>query len=221
MEYKKISLLINSCGRLDLLDKTISSFYKFNTYPIDEVVLVDDSGNSAIHDMLIKKYPDFNFILKRHRGLIPCIDDGFQNCRNEWVFKLEDDWLFFKHGFIEKSMVLLEHHPIIQLVWLRERFDTNTHPVEKELFETDGVSYSFMRTNIDGWHGFTFNPSLWRMSDYKKLAPFIDIAGPEHLHMATKEMNIGQWYYNLGYRAVILSEGYCSHIGVYPGKYLP
>ena len=38
----KVTVVITSCGRLDLLDKTLSSFMEFNTYPIEKFIIIDD-----------------------------------------------------------------------------------------------------------------------------------------------------------------------------------
>lgn len=207
-----VTLVINSCGRLDLLDRTMASFNKFNTFPIAETILVDDSGDPAIHDLLRQNYPDFTLILERHRGLIPCVDDAFSRVKTPYLFKIEEDWEFYKKGFIEKSMKILKAYSDILLVWLRDRSDTNAHPVEDKLMEVNGVTFSLLSLNFrNEWHGFTFNPSLWRVEDYKRLAPFENIAGEGNMGM--QEMNIGYWYMKLGYRAVILKDGYVKHIG--------
>ena len=41
---REVTLFITSCGRPELLKKTLISFVKNNTYPIKEVILCEDSG---------------------------------------------------------------------------------------------------------------------------------------------------------------------------------
>ena len=36
---KDVSLVVTSCGRFDLLERTLDSFFKYNTYPIKEVII--------------------------------------------------------------------------------------------------------------------------------------------------------------------------------------
>jgi hypothetical protein len=209
-----ITVVLNSCGRLDLLQRTLASFNSFNTYPVKEFIIVDDSGSEDIHNKLRQEYSShYTLVLEPHRGLIPCVDDGCSRVKTEYFFKLEEDWEFYQSGFIERSMNVLASRSDIMHVWLRDQRDTNAHPIEPELYSANGVGYKMLALNFLGqWNGFTFNPSVWRLSDYKKLAPFEQIAGSGN--MGTQEMNIGYWYYKLfGYRAAILFEGYVKHIG--------
>lgn len=41
---QEVTLFITSCGRPELLKRTLESFVKFNTYPIKEAILCEDSG---------------------------------------------------------------------------------------------------------------------------------------------------------------------------------
>jgi hypothetical protein len=209
-----ITLVINSCARLDLLDRTIESFNKFNSVPdlIKHRIIVDDSGNEAVHEQLRQKYKDYTLLLKEHRGLIPCVDDAFQKVQTPYAFKIEDDWEFYRAGFIEKSLRILQTREDILHIWLRALDDTNGHPVENQLLSIGGVACKMIELNFNNeWHGFTFNPSLWRMSDYYKLCPFNLFCGAGNY--GTQEMNLGHWYMKLGYRSVILPEGYVRHTG--------
>ena len=43
---EKVSVALISCGRRELLEKTIDSFSTFNTYPIEKFIIIDDSQNS-------------------------------------------------------------------------------------------------------------------------------------------------------------------------------
>ena len=40
---KEVSLVITSCGRFDLLKRTLDSFFEKNTYPIKEIIITEDS----------------------------------------------------------------------------------------------------------------------------------------------------------------------------------
>uniref|UniRef100_A0A6C0AQL4 Glycosyltransferase 2-like domain-containing protein n=1 Tax=viral metagenome TaxID=1070528 RepID=A0A6C0AQL4_9ZZZZ len=56
---KEITLFITSCGRPGLLKRTLESFVKYNTYPIKEAILCEDSGIPNIVDFVknILPYP--------------------------------------------------------------------------------------------------------------------------------------------------------------------
>ena len=55
--YKEVSVVVTSCNRPDLLEKTLDSFNDFNTYPIKKFIVIDDSGVVGCNNDLIKKYP--------------------------------------------------------------------------------------------------------------------------------------------------------------------
>ena len=39
-----VTVVITSCNRLDLLYRTLASFIEFNTYPVQKIIIIDDSG---------------------------------------------------------------------------------------------------------------------------------------------------------------------------------
>ena len=45
----KMSFLLTSCGRLNLLDRTLESFFKFNNYPLEELYLTEDSVDQDVY----------------------------------------------------------------------------------------------------------------------------------------------------------------------------
>lgn len=65
-ENRRVTLLINSCGRLHLLNRTITSFLKYyphKKYPIHEKIIIDDCRNATVaHDLIAKYYPDFEIV---------------------------------------------------------------------------------------------------------------------------------------------------------------
>ena len=55
---KKITFVLTSCGRVELLNKTLDSFFKFNNYEIEEMFLVEDSLNLSVYEDIKKKWVD-------------------------------------------------------------------------------------------------------------------------------------------------------------------
>ena len=43
-QSKEVTVVLTSCNRPDLLEKTLDSFFKYNTYPITTFNIIDDSG---------------------------------------------------------------------------------------------------------------------------------------------------------------------------------
>jgi glycosyltransferase involved in cell wall biosynthesis len=207
-----ISVVITSCGRLDLLRKTITSFLKYNTYPITEWIIVDDSCNVDMWDELKRYLPNCTLLLSNEkRGQIRCIDDAYSAVKTPYIFHCEDDYEFSKGGFMEQSLEILETQPTIMQVWL---FQGHNHPVEPMILKTGDTFFRLLGDYDEGkWHGFTWNPGLRRLADYKLIAPFSSFIREGDFNALT-ECRIGQKFYEMGFRSAILNDIYCKHIGV-------
>jgi hypothetical protein len=208
-----VSVVITSCGRFDLLDKTISSFFKYNSYKnIKEIIIIEDSGKPEACiklNSILNKYQNINIVLKiiinpHNIGQVESIDKAYSQVTCPYIFHLEDDWEFYKSGFIEKSIEILKHNDWVYTVWLRNYNDTQNHPIEI----THNLDFNLMTLNfLDKYHGFTWNPGLRRLSDYNKIGSFQESAPSEVL--------ASELYKKLGYRAAITknTNGYVRHIG--------
>lgn len=197
----KVTVVVTSCGRFELLKQTLCSFFQRNTYKnIDQFLIIDDSGEpfkakEAIRLIYSELGLKQNIILipnKRNLGQVTSIDLAYSHVQNNWVFHLEDDWEFYDSAFIEHSMEILEKYDWVFTVWLRAHNDTNGHPFEA----VNGLPFFLLKLNyLNTWHGFTWNPGLRRLSDYKKIGRFRDVAPGEHLASFR--------YMENGYRSVI------------------
>ena len=214
----KITFVLTSCGRLDLLRKTIDSFNEFNTYPIEEFIIIDDSGIIDLQDRMREEYPDYTLIFNEERiGQIKSIDKAYSRVKTPYIFHCEDDWDFYKRGFIEDSLEILKSDEKILLVWLRELHDTNGHPQDEEIHNINNAKYKYVSLNWKGgWSGFTFNPGLRRLKDYELIKPYSST--PVHFNLNNNrfyvpELEISKNYGDMGYRTVILTRGSVKHSG--------
>ena len=57
MEF--ITVVITSCNRPDLLKPTLASFFKYNTYPIQKIIIIDDSGIKGCIDSAVIEIPQY------------------------------------------------------------------------------------------------------------------------------------------------------------------
>lgn len=209
---KAVTVVLTSCGRPDLLELTIASFDKFNTYPVDRKIIIEDGGA----DFMAGTRPDgwHVYCVRDDKGCrvgqISAIDLAYGFVKTPYIFHLEDDWEFYAPGFIERSMEVLENEPKCICVWLRHPADTNGHPVKMYASKNGTLQLS---TNYK-WRGFTFNPGLRRLEDYKRIAPFSHKVKWDRSKPWQAEQNIGELYFRLGYYAVIFrGGGYVRHIG--------
>lgn len=222
---KDVTLIITSCNRNDLLAKTISSFYRFNSYPISKTIIIDDSGLGKELDWdPIKKEitNDFEILCNdRNLGQIASIDLAYSKVKTEYIFHCEEDWEFYDFNFIEKSFEILDNDPKIFTVWLRAHNDTKNHPIiEKEISLPSGDIYYLMEQfHKKVWCGFTFNPGLRRTADCMLLHPYDklqvrELSKKNNMNIM-HEMDLSIYYQELNYRAAITSNksGYVRHIG--------
>jgi GT2 family glycosyltransferase len=219
---KQVSLVITTCGRTDLLEKTLISFYKFNTYPIDKTIIVEDSGIPQNFDNVKSIVSNKLEIIinDTNEGQISSIDKAYSKVETDYIFHCEEDWEFFDTGFIEKSFEVLDENPKIFTVWLRGHHDTKNHAIIKEesFILPSGDTYFLMNQyHKKVWCGFTFNPGLRRTSDCMIFHPYnnLEVKVVKNGLSIMGEMDVSIYYQELGYRGAITSkeEGYVRHIG--------
>lgn len=222
---KEITICLTSCGRWDLLEKTIKSLVQFWDGPKPEKLLIYEDQNLTVDQFNLMSNLVESWVLDfcpveidyGKVGQIEAIDWLYSKVTTPYIMHQEDDFEFFKTGFIEKSLSILEEKPNIMQVWLRNPNDRNGHPCIGIVQKTsDGVKYQMMKTGFRGlWHGFSFNPGLRRLSDYQRLYPngmYADVHWSPSNPLQAEQL-VGKQYFKHGYRAATLLEGFCSHIG--------
>jgi hypothetical protein len=223
----EVTFIITSCNRPYLLEKTLFTFIKYNTYPIVKTIILDDSGIIGCNEEVVKKYKDqLNIISiynKTNIKQIASIDKLYSYVKTKYIFHCEEDWEFLKSGFIEKSKEIFDKNPNEKIftVWLRPHNDTSRHPIiyrENEEYHLMDNNYSYYYKNKKYiWHGVTFNPGLRKTLDMYLFHPYIyrctliDKNGrkvPED-----GEYTINKIYGN--YKSYILGDrnGHIKHIG--------
>lgn len=151
-----VTLVITSCNRPTLLDKTLESFVKFNTYPIIKTLILDDSGIIGCNEHVVNKYKDSLNIVslynKTNISQINTIYKLYSYVRTKYVFYCEDNWEFLQPGFIEK--------PDEKIFAVCE---TSPHPIVK-----DDKTRGYNEIQLDLSYisdGKTFNPGLRKTED--------------------------------------------------------
>jgi hypothetical protein len=215
-----ITAVLTSCGRQDLLECTLETFFSFNTMPLERMIVIED-GPAGANAALMRKFrhlPIEWWGTEWWVGQINAIDSAYASIDTDYIFHLEDDWEFYASGFIEKSLRVLEADPHCLQVWLRALDDTNGHPVAPETELVGGIPCRRMEKGYLGtWHGFSFNPGLRRHADYLRIGSFGHHAGHDKRHPGISEGAISRIYDELGFHAYILADGdgqgYVRHIG--------
>ena len=206
---KGITVILTSCGRFDLLAVTLKSFFEFNTYPVAAFYVYEDSG-LAVPEKLKTDYPSIEWIQPQDRtGQILALDTLWSKVDTGYVFQTEDDWQHYRSNFIEDSIAILEKHPKIIQVWLREKEDTNQHPVS---WPTN-FDFGLLSRSNGVWAGFSFNPGVKRKADYDLIKSFGKHTQFLRHQPWKSEAEIAQLYHRLGFQAAITKQGYLRHIG--------
>jgi hypothetical protein len=212
----KVMAIFFSCRRLHLLKQTVEAFIKSNTYPIEEIIIVNDSGDKEIHEQLKRDYSDFTLVLNEFNvGLMKSIDLGYSHVKTPYFYHSEDDWCNNdKGGFIEQSLAVMEANPLIENVWLA---NMNNHGFEPETLYAGKVPYYLVKENQNGWHGFATACGLKSLKAYKEVGLYSNI--PTGNNIWEWERNIGEHYHKLGYRSAILLEEYIFNTGLDQSEY--
>ena len=213
---KEVTLFITSCGRPQLLEKTLESFVKYNTYPIKEVILCEDSGIPNIVDFAknILRCPIIFCYNQTRMGQMKTIEKYTQLIKTSYVFHLEDDYEFFDYGFIELSFKILNSDPKISQVLLEDEQHTYSKiNIENPLCYKimTNLPHEINANNGDGPLSlFSWRPSLKRIEIQRLRMPY---------QLWDDEYTIELLINKLGYYSVVTKNvkngdlGFCRHIG--------
>ncbi|MFO7630192.1 MAG: glycosyltransferase [Prochlorococcaceae cyanobacterium] len=214
-----ITGVLTSCERHDLLVKTLRSFYAVNTFPLDKMIVVED-GLSIPESVRseFRNYPVEWISTGERVGQIAAIDYAYSRVVTPYIFHLEDDWEFYRGGFIEKSLVILRSQPKCLQVWIRALDDLMGHPVLPYDFKDDGVEWKRLAYDYKKyWHGFSFNPGLRRMRDYVAINGYGGHGRFDSNDPQNTEENLCRVYRQRDFFAAVLSDeegsGYVRHSG--------
>lgn len=216
MVDKRVTVCITSYNRFDALSKTIDSFLEFNSYPIEEIIVIEDSTNIKMKEKVLKKYGNvINFIFnEKNIGQVKSIDKIYSLVKTPYIFHIEDDYIFYKSQFIEHSLVILENCLNIHQVWIRGHMlkpDQQPYFLESEIKQVEDVRFKMVKSpNLGDWTGFSFNAGLRRLSDYKNMFPQGYGAFHNYDNSYLSEFNCNQQAAKFNYRACQLLTGYCD-----------
>jgi hypothetical protein len=204
-----VTFCLTSCNRWNLLQATLDSFLKLNTYPIERYILHEDSGNSEIVTKIKTKYPFIEVLESNRVGLLASVDKLYALVETEFIMHIEDDWIFENNpNFIQESLEVLKN-PAIHQVWIRQGIP------EDWLEQEDKGGYRMVKhSHFGDWTGFSFNPGLRRLSDYKLMFPEgYNVHNKHGSNSVLSEHDCNMITIDYNYRAAILNNRVCRHLG--------
>jgi hypothetical protein len=220
---RDITICLTSCGRFDLLEKTISSLVTYwDGEPPAAFLIHEDSGTIPTSlgielNRFLKRHwqIEAKWTLSNYAGQVHALDTLYHQVETPYIFHCEDDWEFYQSGFIGDSKAVLEAEPKCAVVWIKHPSDRSGHTIMRDIKLTKtGVRYQQLAHRYRGdWHGMTWSPGLRRLSDYMIAGDFSKFCTwrPNDHIIAEKEYN--KRYYDLGYSGFTLCRGFIKHLG--------
>ena len=178
-------------------------------------ILTEDSGDdSVIEHIPAELRPGLLLLVNNPKlGQVASIDLAYSKVKTPYIFHCEDDWFFYRQGFIEDSKAVLESDSSILQVWLRSFF----HDIREKQHYTLGArevagttAYYHLQSSHPVWKGFSWNPGLRRLSDYQLLPEFASLSQDPTINVEDKA---SRFYYEKNYSAAILENDAVAHLG--------
>jgi glycosyl transferase family 2 len=200
------TLVVTSCCRFDLLEKTLRSFYGVADVAPQELIVVEDSAEEQVRNIVDGlRVPAQTLIRGARLGQMQAIDHAYANVKTPLIFHCEDDWLFTRGGFIRESARILQARANVSMVGLRARSELNPLVRGSPVNWLDAIGYFETDPKLHPERfSYSFNPGLGRLADYSRLGPFAPLGEEADVSYAFKEA---------GYRIAYLEVPAVTHIG--------
>jgi hypothetical protein len=222
MNAPDYTLVITACNRADLLAVTLDSFFDHAVTVPAKVVVVEDSGSVNVNSRVMAAWFNcpvpFEWIdTGGRRNQLAAIDDAYSKVETELIFHCEEDWRFLHPGFIDISADIIAREPKVCMVGLRGT-DFAHRRTERTVMVPEHVppyTYHFLQTHWKQmWHGFSFNPGMRRLSDWRALGPYAAKVNFNPARPMLSEAAVGQVYFDNGFTAsVIAGPAWVEHTG--------
>lgn len=200
------SVVITSCGRFNLLQETLASLLPRLDIQPEKIIITEDSGDEAVNDVVAAFPGNFEILINQPKlGQIASIDRAYQTISTPYIFHCEDDWEFFRNGFLQESATLLSLYPDVSMVGLRSRDDLNPRMRGVPTENCGEFNFYFYDpSRHPEYFSYCFNPGLRRLEDYKRIGPFARLGHEPDISYAFKKA---------GFRMAALENPAVRHTG--------
>ena len=185
---EKITVVLTSCGRWDLLTRSIDSF--LTHHEPARFILIDDSGNPEIVDRIRHRFPFVDLIANEQRiGQHAAIDKAYSKVRTPFIVHLEDDWDFSGTMRTDEAIQLLSDDASVSAVCFVVFHELKLrHRIHSFKFMYGGQAYARMtrRAHRD-WHGYSFYPTLVARATWEEYGPYANFPNERALSRYVKD----------------------------------
>jgi Glycosyl transferase family 2 len=164
-----ITLLVITDGRVDCLERTLASFEEYIGWDqVGDRVLVNDCPDRDFRRYVNRLSFDIHVAPQtRRRGFAGAIAAGWNvlDGRDEWVFHLEDDFVFTRPVDLAAMRSVLERRPHLAQMALRRQPWNDAERAAGGVVEQHPTDYADCTDGTHVWlehrRFFTTNPSLY------------------------------------------------------------
>lgn len=215
-QEKDVTVVATSCNRHDLLARSLESFFDYETeHRIARVIVAEDGD--ADPTAICNRFGAECLRTGERVGQVRLIDMAYSSVTTPYIFHLEDDYEFYRPGFMQPSRDMLNSNPAILQILLRGWEECQP----RFSYVAPDESHGIINTEDPIWHGFSWNPGLRRLAEYKLIGNFARLAPTQKILPMIPavalpyEAEAGLFYYHHGYYVVILDrEGYVRTTGI-------
>ena len=127
----RLSVVIPSFNRVELLSRAISSIYSQSWCASNndfEVIVVDDGSTDKTVELITQQFPNVSIIHQQQLGVSAARNTGLKHAQGEWIALLDsdDEWLPHKlnsqFSLLERTDLLVCH---TEEIWIRNGVRVN------------------------------------------------------------------------------------------------
>ena len=128
MVTKAVSVIIPTFNREHCLMRALDSAIA-QSYPIQEIIVVDDGSTDATEKLIQESYPSVTYIKQENHGVSAARNRGIKNSLGSWLAFLDSDDEWFPDK-LEKQFMALEQQPEFKIIhsdeiWIRNGVQVN------------------------------------------------------------------------------------------------
>jgi hypothetical protein len=168
-----VTVCLTSCGRPDLLKRTLDSFGRFN--PGGEIIISEDCADAALIAEIAASHPAARILSGPERlGHMRSIDRLFSEVKTPYLFHLEDDWLFDGPVNWSAAIAVLATRDDVANVSVRAFSEIKEkYRRRSDAIDLHGETFRLMHRDAHPeFFGWSNNPGLMRTALYTAYAPF-------------------------------------------------
>jgi len=181
---------------------------------IHEWIISDDGSCEEDIKVMQAEFPLLNITRSPGHGQAISLNYLFSLVKTQWIFHMEDDWLFLERGNYIRKMFDITNDKIKNVVlrkWKpydilsqKDGFVLHKHVPEEQ-------DWDIISTTDCGWYGYSLNPGIQDLDLIKSFGKFDETCKVESRRW---DKEIARKYNEAGYlRASLSDKKYIEHIG--------